>query len=67
MKKIMGHLTGKLSLSILSVIVLLVGLLAGMNGITSVKAGGKSLGVHGSGYEQSAGFAEQGFGGAGRD
>ena len=42
MKKIMGHLTGKLSLSILSVIVLLVGLLAGMNGITSVKAGGKS-------------------------
>ena len=41
MKKIMGHLTGKLSLTILSVIVLLVGLLA-VNGITSVKASGKS-------------------------
>ena len=42
MKKIMGHLTGKLSLSILSVTVLLVGVLAGLNGITSMKAGGKS-------------------------
>jgi Domain of unknown function (DUF4214) len=43
MKKIMGHLTGKLSLSILSVIVLLVGVLAGLNRITSVKAGGKRM------------------------
>jgi len=43
MKKIMGHLTGKLSLSILSVIVLLVGVLAGMDGITSKQAGGKIL------------------------
>ena len=42
MKKIMGHLTGKLSLSILTVIVLLVGVLAGVNGITSMKASGKS-------------------------
>ena len=42
MKKIMGHLTGKLSLSILTVIVLLVGVLAGMSGITSVKASGRS-------------------------
>jgi len=41
MKKIMGHLTGKLSLSILTVIVLLVGVLAGLNGITSMKASGR--------------------------
>ena len=41
MKKIMGHLTGKLSLSILTVIVLLVGVLAGQSGITS-KASGPS-------------------------
>ncbi len=39
MKKIMGHVTGKLSLSILTVILLLVGVLAGFSRITSTKAG----------------------------
>jgi hypothetical protein len=43
MKKIMGNLTGKLSLSILTMIVLLVGVLAGLNVITSKKAASKSL------------------------
>jgi hypothetical protein len=41
MKKFMGHQKGKLSLSILSVAVLLVGVLAGLSGITSLKARGK--------------------------
>jgi hypothetical protein len=42
MKKIMGHVTGKLSLSILTVIVLLVAVLAGFSRITSTKASSKS-------------------------
>src|SRR5437588_5598001 len=40
MKKIMGHVTGKLSLSILTAIILLVGVLAGFSRIT--KSGSKA-------------------------
>ena len=38
MKKIMGHVTGKLSLSILTMFVLLVGVLAGLDKVTTTKA-----------------------------
>ena len=38
MKKIMGHVTGKLSLSILTMFVLLVGVLAGLTRVTTTKA-----------------------------
>ena len=37
MKKIMGHVTGKLSLSILTLFVLLVGVLAGLDKVTTTK------------------------------
>ena len=58
MKKIMGHLTGKLSLSILSVIVLLVGVLAGVNGITSTKAAGKRAAATSSSSNRLASASE---------
>ena len=59
MKKIMGHLTGKLSLSILTVIVLLVGVLAGLNGITSMKASGKSRAAASRSSQQDSASATQ--------
>ena len=50
MKKIMGNLTGKLSLSILTLVVLLVGVLAGLNKVTTTKAAG----IHASQQDMAA-------------